>query len=588
MARRARGLYRDSKLNRRQRYEKQRDALWSERASFDSHWQELSNFIHPTRSRFWTSQRNQGGKRNQNIIDSTGKMAARTLSSGLHAGLTSPARPWFKLTTPDPDLATFKPVQEWLEIVTQRMQVIFSNGNLYNVLPTLYGDMGIFGTSAMSMLADTDDLFRCESYPIGSFAIAMNRRGIASTFVHDYEMSVAQVVEEFGTRPGSRDIDWSNISTTIKNLWDDGTYHAPVNLTWIVQPNEDADPQRIESKFLPFASCHFERGSNDPIFLRESGFRSFPVFAPRWEVTGKDSYGTDCPGMTALGDVKQLQAMHRDDARALKKMVDPAMVGGPELRTGQPNMLPGGVTYVRDVQHGFRPAHEIGLNIEHLERRISATQYRIQRAFYEDLFLMLQRMDDQIGADRPTAREIQERHEEKLIVLGPVLERTDDELLNPAVDRAYQLMEEADLIPPAPEELQGVKLKVEYTSILAQALKLQGVGAVDRFVASVLPMTQIYPEVRHKLKPFTFVDTYGSMLGVDPRLFRTDEEAQQLADAEKQQMQQQAEAQQAMAMARTAKDAAAAPMGTDSALDRVVGSTANLATFAGAPSAGVQ
>jgi hypothetical protein len=97
---------------------------------------------------------------------------------------------------------------------------------------------------------------------------------------------------------------------------------------------------------------------------------------------------------------------------------------------------------------------------------------------------------DERGAQRPTAREIDERHEEKLLALGPVLERTNDELLDPIVDRAFQLMEDSSLIAAAAEELHGVKLKVEYISILAQAQKLVGVSSQDRFLQSVGAMAQ--------------------------------------------------------------------------------------------------
>lgn len=116
-----------NRSSKRAQLEQLRAMLWTDRSSFDAHWRDLGDFLLPRRTRFWAGDRNRGDKRNQNIIDSTATFATRTLASGLHAGLTSPARPWFKLTTPDPDLAEFKPVQEWLETVTQRMQVVFTS-----------------------------------------------------------------------------------------------------------------------------------------------------------------------------------------------------------------------------------------------------------------------------------------------------------------------------------------------------------------------------------------------------------------------------------------------------------------------------
>lgn len=555
--------------SRRTRYGQLRSALWTDRSSFDAHWREISDWLLPRRTRFFAGDRNKGDRRNQNIIDSTARFSARTLQSGLHAGLTSPARPWFNLTTPDPELAEHKQVKEWLHVVTQRMRVVFEDSNLYNSLPILYGDMGVFGTAAMGIIEDTLDLFRCYPYPLGSYALGIDRRGLATTFVREYELTVRQVVEEFGVRRGYRDIDWSGISPTVKALWDAHNTEGPVPVTWVVTPNDDANPNRLEARFLPWASCHFETGGPDDRTLRESGFRTFPIVAPRWDITGEDTYGTDCPGMTALGDVKGLQIEQRDKAKAIKKMIDPPVAGSPELRTQKTSLLPGDITYTREPKNNLVAIHEVRIDLSHMRADIGETQYRIQRAFYEDLFLMLATADQRMGADRPTAREIQERHEEKLLALGPVLERTNDELLSPLIDRVYGLMEQAELLPPAPDVLEGVKLKVEYTSIMAEAQKLVGVVGQDRFVGSVIGLIEAFPQVRHKVNVYQLIDNYGDMLGVDPRILRSTEEAEAAEQAEGEAQAAAAGAQQTQMLARAAKDASQAPMGNDTALDRL-------------------
>ena len=559
--------------DRRTRLDSLRSSLISERKSgFDAHWMDLADFLMPRRVRWWTGDRNRGDKRNQNIIDSTGRFAARTLSSGLHAGLTSPARPWLKLTTPDQTLAKNPAVKAWLYEVTQRLLTVFGVTNLYNVLPLVYLDIGIFGTAAMAVLPDTKDLFRAYSYPIGSYALGLDRRGLITTFVREFELTVLQIVEEFGVQPNGRDIDWSNISTTVKNLWDTGDYSQAVPITWMVTPNELKDPQRLESKYKRFASCTWENGSQEKKFLRESGFDTFPIMAPRWDITEGDSYGTDCPGMTALGDVRQLQIEQKRKGQAIAKMVDPALVGPSALRTQKTSLLPGDITYVdtREGMQGLRAIHEVGLNLEHLGRDISEVQYRIQRAFYEDLFLMLARSDDARGMQPPTAREIDERHEEKLLALGPVLERTNDELLDPLVDRVYHLLEQAGLLPDPPEVLIGVALKVEYISILAQAQKLVGVTGQDRFLSTTAQLAEAYPDTRHKVNAMQAVDNYADMLGVDPAIVVPTDQAMASVNAERQAQAAQMQAEQAVQMTKAAKQAAETPVTGDSMLSRLV------------------
>lgn len=562
---------------RRDRYATLYSKLKTDRASFDAHWRDLADFFMPRRTRFNPNDRNKGDKRNQNIIDSTARFSARTLSSGLHAGLTSPARPWMKLTTPDTALAKRPNVKAWLHEVTQRMLTMFAVTNLYNVLPLVYLDMGIFGTSAMAIVPDSKDLFRAYSYPIGSYVLGQDKRGLVRTFIREYELTVRQVVEEFGVQENGRDIDWTNISTQVKGAWDRGEYEESVMIVWVVKPNDYADERKFGAKWLPFTSCYYERDSNEKKFLRESGYKTFPVMAPRWDITGEDTYGTDSPGMTALGDNRQLQTQQRKKGQAIAKQIDPALVGPSSLRSQKTSLLPGDITYqdVREGMQGLKAIHEVNLNLADLKEDMADTRYRIQRAFYEDLFLMLARSDDMRGVQPVTAREIDERHEEKLLALGPVLERTNDELLDPLVDRIFVMMLDAGLLPDPPEELHGVALKVEYVSILAQAQKLVGVVGQDRFLQSCAVLGQTFPEVKHKLNVFRAIDNYSDMLDVDPAIVKTDDEANASMQQEQQGTANMMRAEMAEKLAKAGKAAGETPVSGDSVLNKIVGQTTN-------------
>ena len=354
-------------------------------------------------------------------------------------------------------------------------------------------------------------------------------------------------------------IDWQNASTTVRTLWDQGDYEAGVRVTWATMPNEDRDPKSPLAKNLPWASCWYETGSDRKEFLRESGFNTFPIFAPRWEVTDGDTYGTDCPGMTALGDVRQLQGEERAKGKGIAKTVDPPLAGPPSLQGQKTSLISGDITYVdaREGQQGLRPIHEVRLNLAELRLEMGAVEYRIQRAYFEDLFLMLARAD----AGQPiTAEEVRERREEKLLGLGPVLEHANDELLEPAIDRAFAMMVDRRLVPEPPEELLGVELKVEYTSILAQAQQLVGLVGIDRFVGTITALAQTWPETRHKVNAMQLVDDYGELTGIDPRIVVPTEQAQAAAEQEAQQRAQMAQAAQMQAQARAAKDASGAKL----------------------------
>jgi hypothetical protein len=559
-------------LGDRARLEMVKTSIFGIRSSWLSYWDECATFTRPTRQRRNVSDKNRGDRRNQSIIDATATRASRVLSSGLHSGMSSPARPWQRSSIADKDLARWKPVQAYLEQVNELILGQYGLANVYNSLPTLYGDCGDFGTGAMSMLPDAKDVFRTRVYPVGSYGIGLDSRGLATTFVREYSLSVYQLIEEFGLINGGTDIEWRRFSTAVKNAWDKGEYETQIGLTWIVTPNPNHDPTSPLPKFFKWQSCIYETGSSSPAFVKETGYRYFPFMVPRWDVTDDDSYATDWPAAIAIGDIKGLQIMQREKAKAVQKKVTPAMVASYELRTQATSSIPGGVTYTRDPEHGFKPAYQIDIDLGDLRADINEIQYAIKDAYYVPLFLMLA-TGDQLGTNpAKTAFEIAERKEEKMIGLGPTLERFNDELFDPMYDIAFYLLDEAGMLPEAPPELEGVEIKPQYTSILAQAQKLVGVTAQDRLLQTAGQMAGIWPQLRHKVDPFRAFDNYGEMYGTDPLIIRTDEEA----DAAMAEEQQAAQAAQAAANARQMgaglKDAAAAKLhGGQSVLDQMVG-----------------
>lgn len=526
--------------SQRKAHDRRLAELTTERSSFIRHWQDLSDYILPRQARFTVTDRNRGDRRNSKIVDNTATLAVRTLSSGMMSGITSPARPWFQLATPDPSLNEFTPVKLWLDLVKQRMSTVFLRSNLYTTLPITYADLGVFGTNAFAVLEDDEDVIRCYPFPIGSYAIGTSHRGNTDSVYREYQMTARQLVSQFGIE---------SVSIATKNLYERGNGEAWIDVVHAVEPNPDYDERKAESRYKRFRSCYYEKGADGENMLRRSGFDDFPVMAPRWSLTGEDIYGHS-PGMDALGDIKALQLEQKRKAQAIDKMVNPPMTAPSSLRNSRASLLPGDVTYVdvQSGQQGFAPAYEINPRINELMMDIQENQGRIRRAFFEDLFLMI--ANDQ--RSNITAREIQERHEEKLLMLGPVLERLNDELLDPLIDRTFNIMTRMGLIPPPPKELQGMDLSVEYISVMAQAMKLTGITGIERFMAFAGNMAQANPEVMDKIDFDQAIDEYANMVGTPPSLVRDDDT---VAQVRKQRAEQQAQMQQAELAAQGAQTA---------------------------------
>lgn len=512
----------------RQLYELLRGQLVAERQSFLSHWKELSEYFQPRRGRFVTSDNNKGDKRNQKILDITGTLAVRTTSAGMQGGISSPSRPWFRLTTSDLKLNELAAVKEWLYEVTARMRTVFIRSNLYNVLPTMYTDISIFGTAAMAVLEDDDTVIRCQAFPIGSYMIANDEKGQVRVFMRDFQLTVRQLVTKFG-----RD----KCSLAVRDQWDKGNLEQKYDVTHVVSPNYDynGESNSILSKDLPFKSCYYERGTQPEVakntngMLEEKGFHEFPVLCPRWEVTAEDTYGTNSPGMTALADVKQLQTGEKRALQAIDKQVNPPLVGPTSLRGNRVSLLPGDVTYNdAEPNRGLRALHETNFSVADLEAKQQQVRYRINEAFFVNLFLMMQYSDDAAGKQPKTAEEVRVRQEEKMLMLGPVLEQLNGDLFDQLIDRTFAIMDRRGLLPPIPSELQGQPLRVEYISIMAQAQKMVGLGGLERLANFVLPMAQVDPAVYDKIDRDEMIDQYAEASGVPPSVIVPDDEVAEI------------------------------------------------------------
>lgn len=554
----------------KEQLQKQQAQLTNDRSSFDPHWRELSDFINPRGSRFLVTDVNRDDRRNTKIVDPTATLAARTLSSGMMSGITSPARPWFKLATPDPDMMDYGPVKLWLEVVQRRMNEVFNKSNIYQSLPLLYASLGNYSTGAMAVLEDDSDVIRTMMFPIGSYYMANSARGSVDTCFRKFSMTVRQLVMEFGL---------NNVSDSVKGMWDSGNYESWIEVIHAVYPNIDRDTAKLNSKNKPVKSVYYEVGGDSDKLLRESGFDEFPIMAPRWEVNGEDVYGSSCPGMIALGQVKALQLEQKRKSQLIDKATNPPMVGPSSLRNQRVSLLPGDITYIDQVtgQDGFKPAYLVNPNTADLLADIQDTRQIINSAYFVDLFMMLQN----INTRSMPVEAVIEMKEEKLLMLGPVLERLNDECLNPIIDRTFSIMARKNLLPPPPDVLQGMPLRIEYISVMAQAQKSIGLSSLSSTVGFIGQLAQAKPEALDKLNVDQAIDAFAEMSGVSPTVIVPQEQVEQVREQRAQQQQQQQMVAMGMAAAQGAKTLSEAQTADPSVLTA-------LSNAAGAPAGGQQ
>lgn len=518
------------------------------RTPYDAHFRELGEFFMPRRSRFSQGKDHQARENvNRKIINPRPRLALRTMQSGVHAGITSPARPWFRLITADPDLREYAPMKEHLHSAQREMRQILQSSGMYTTLHTLWGDLGLFGYDAAIIEDDVEHGLFGQALVPGEYWIAANARGMVDALYREYRMTVKQVVGKFVFKNDPRGTpDWSVVSNTIKSMWDNNNYAEKVPVRHLIMPRAERDSRSKTSDNKPVMSTYWEEAESSKL-LGDLGYDQSPILASRWDVEGTNTYGSS-PAMDALPDAKELQRKERDKAEAIRRMNRPPMNAPVEMRNSPFSLMPEAVNFMADPSKGLVPAYQVTPPLAALEIDIERSEERIDEAMYANLFLMMARMDRR----QITAREVDERHEEKLLGLGPVLERQHKEKLAVLLKRTYAKAVERGNVTPLPPELADVPVTVDYISTLGQAMKAVATGGMERLYGFAGNLAAIDGSVMDNFDNDTAIDEYADMVGVPGNVIRTKDKVTEIREQRAAQVQQQQQADQMEQAANTA------------------------------------
>lgn len=509
---------------------------------WDPHWRSVATNLLPRHSRFLVDNTNRGERVNTSIIDSEGTRALRILAAGMMAGMTSPARPWFRLGLPDDDMAEQHAVKVWLDDATKLLLKIFRKSNTYNTLHDMYRELGGFGTGCAIIRPNFERVIHHNPMTIGSYALGTNDEGFVDKLSREFKLKVEQAIQWFGK---------DALSPSAISAYDNGNYGYEIKVSQIIEPNPDRNRNAPGPKSMAFRSSYWNAADEGPRagLLSEGGFGQFPALCPRWDIIWGDTYGFS-PGMEALGDLLQLQFNQSRKAKGIDYQTDPPLQVPTQLRGQNADFLPGGVSYydASNPHAGIRTAFEVQLDMQYLLEDIRDVRGRIDSAFYADMFLMLSQTDK----TNMTATEVAERNEEKLLMIGPVLERLHNELLEPLVSFTFQQCLKAGILPPIPEELNGVELQVEFVSTLAQAQKAVSVNSTDRLLGHIGLLVELGggdPSPMDKFNKDKSIERYADQLGVDPDLIVADDRVALIRNDRAQQAAAAAQAEQAEKLA---------------------------------------
>ena len=471
--------------------------------AFKPDWQELSDFFLPRSVRFLSRTVNKQPAKNRKIKDSTPLIALRNFSSGMMSGATSPATNWFKVRVRNYGKEESFEVKTWCAKVENIFRDIFNSSNLYRILPAVYKQIGVFGISVFAMLSDENSILRCSVLPIGSYRIAKNYKGEVDTICRVYMETAKNLYDQFGEE---------NISSEVLNAIHSNRYEDLFEIVHFVEPNKDYKPNSVWAEDKEFISVYYECSSKDNKFLSKSGFDKFPYAVFEAEVNGEDVYPSECPGMNALPDVKQLMSMVVDEGKAVKKMISPTYKGPASLKNKK--MIDAPAAFIEEDENGrgLSPIYEVNPRVLEVDSIIVNLKESIKEIFYNDLFAMILNTAERSR----TATEVNELKEEKMVLLSPLLQQIHNGL-NQVMDWVFAECVRLNILPEPPVEIMGANMDIEFVSTLAQAQKAVKIAAMERFTTFTINLANtIDPALAKKLNANKMVDDYADFVNISP------------------------------------------------------------------------
>ena len=536
--------------SKRQQYAKRFAVLEQKRKMWDLAVRDICDHMAPYRHVLDApGDHDRGDRRGKKIIDSTPLDAVRTSAAGLMAGMTSPAAIWYEVTVDNKEISLLPNVRRWLDMVREISSDQLQAGGFYHALANgTYPDLLTIATGLMLVEDDAQRGVTYRGLVWGQYVLDTGADGRVDTVIVRYHWSVKQVVEKFGLAVCSADV---------QRAYRSGETTAAREIVHAIAPNASYTEGAFSSKGKRWLSCWYDAGEpRVDHLLKESGYDEFPIMAPRWSVMPGDTYGRG-PGWDALPDCKSLQVAAREYLEMLAKVTKPPMKG--KGVRGQGTLIVGDFTQLDgDVGNDFAPAITIPPGaIEEARAGKEEWKQSIRTLLYARLFEYLIASRDQ--RQKATATEIEALREQVMLLLGPLLENLNPDLLEPVIERTINILWRQGRLPPPPQELRGAKINVEFRSIVHQMQKSTRLSGMRAFLQEVGIASQMDTEALDNLDTDAYLEEMALITGVPAKVVRSAEEKAKRRQAREQALAEQKQSQDVLAATEGVKNIGSVP-----------------------------
>lgn len=524
--------YGEKDKNRFEYIRKQSQQIFSE---VRESWIEAGRWALPHTVKYLLTKTNRGERINQHIVDPTHILSLRSCVAGFMEGNSSASRPWFRILSSAESEDVSQSTKRWLEIFTNRVRRALSLSNFYYASAGFYAQFNVYNTGSYWIdELPSQRLFFHLLIP-GSYTVMNNALGEAVLMEREIEMTVKQLVEEYGTKVNGQ-WKWDNFSKGVRKMYENSEYDTKVKVAVLAMENPDFDPSKpialLNRKWIIYSYETGDSGASgydldtlghdstfDPThkdnrdkFLRVEARSRKPFVVGAGPRNGSFPYGETGPTFEALGLIKSLNYKAIVKDQALEQMVRPAVQGPANLNrsyitTNSNSFVPLDPMSAKPGG-GLRTIFEINPGMGALLQDQADLRRIVDKFYYADFLLFLSN-----NPKTRTAAEANAIVQEQQTVIGPQLQSLNFTHNFPIVDYVMDYVLETDpMLPPPPAEIQGEFLKTDFISIFAQATRAADLPGVDRYLGMIMNVGQLDPSVLQKANLDKIADIYEDRL----------------------------------------------------------------------------
>lgn len=548
--------------------DEQLSALKNERSPRDTTDKAICEFLVPYRGDWLVTPSADKYNRYASIVDPEATKYAEYAASGMHIGLTNETRRWFALGQEDEELGDYGPVKSFNEDLEKRVYEVLRKTGFYPEVHLTYLDEIAFGPSCLVASPSFKNLLNWQLWSPGSYYITQDEQRKVNSVWRELYMTAINVVKQFGE---------NNVSDCIKKMAQDSPYTYVV-ISQAIIPADMVAPEGARTwDDMPYKSFYWEGSSvasssttganagSGRQLLSAKGFTYFPAIVTRWHMFNDDPYGVG-PGHLWLSTIKRLQQFARGEVRAVHNETDPSLLIPSDL--SNISLLPGAKNFFDGDPAKVRKTVDYRYDYQAVAALKQDARGQLSRGLYADLVAYFINRE---GVQPLNDAEVQSIKDEKLLMLGAIVDRECHEKLDAVIDIVYAELERRQLLPPVPEELNGQEIKVEYISTLAQAQKLINSRSIQAMAGFVRQLAKDNPNAMDKFDDDKAIDIYADAIGVSTNVIRDDQTVQTIREARAAELEQRKQQEMLNQNIQNAHTLGTTPLNPDTALAKIEG-----------------